>query len=282
MSADTPGLGPSGPADWARALSGSSFGAAAMILDGPARRDLALFYAYCRAVDDCADEFAPSEAAGHLRRWDAELRRIARGVPRSSLGLGLQDFCARRRVPPGLLRDLWLGARSDARVGVRFATFAALRRYCYRVAGSVGLACLPVFGVDLEAGRDYAVALGEAFQLINILRDVREDSARGRLYFALEDLRRHKVAPEALLSGGAQGAPALLRDYADRARKALARADAAAQGLPRRGLRPPRLMRAVYEALLEAMERDGFRVLEKRYSLGPLRKRLLVVKALLW
>jgi phytoene synthase len=275
----TPGLGPA--VDGALALKRSSFGPGVLALDRQARADLAVYYAYCRAIDDCADEYAPREARRHLGLWKAELDRLHRGAPASALGRSLAELFTRRSIPAGLLDDLWLGASSDARARVRHKTWQDLRRYCYLVAGSVGLSCLPIFGLDLEAATPYGLALGEAFQLINILRDAKEDAGHGRLYFALQDLEAHGLAEDEFMRGqGGARAERLLHAYAWKARHALALADRAAEGLPGRGLRASRLMRSIYGDLLEAMARDGFRVFERRYRLGPARRAWAVARGL--
>ena len=275
----TPGLG--SVVDAAALMGRSSFGPGAWMLDRQARADLATYYAYCRAIDDCADEFAPAEARRHLAAWKRELLAMRRGRSKSALGAALAELGLRRGIPLARLEELWRGAALDARGGHRFARFVQVQAYAYQVAGSVGLACLPIFGVAPGRGRDFAVALGEAFQLINIVRDAREDAGRGRLYFALADLRAHGVKEKDFMSGqGGEAAQALLADYAGRARAALHRADAAALGLEPRSLRAPRLMRALYAGLLDAMEEDGFQVFRGRYRLGPLRKAWIVAKAL--
>jgi phytoene synthase len=278
MRAPTPGLD---LFDGGASLKASSFNAGTVFMDAQGARDLRIFYGYCRAIDDCADEFAAAAARVHLKRWKRELAAMARGEAHSELGKSLTELCRRREIPLSLLEDLWTGAWSDARPKVRFATYAQVRRYAYQVAGAVGLACLPIFGAPMDQAGRFALALGEAFQLINVLRDVKEDLGRGRLYLALEDLRAYGVAEGALLRGGG-GAPLerLLHAYAWRARQALAVADEESLRLPRRRLRPPLLMRTVYGALLEEMGRDRFQVLTKRYALSPLRKRALVLQAL--
>lgn len=279
MIPPTPGLGKG--QDWGAVLKRSSFGPAALLLGAQARADLALFYGYCRAIDDCADEFKPREASVHLARWKGELALLHKGRPASGLGKGLAELCVRRGIPAGLLDDLWRGARSDARACVRIRTWDGVRSYCYQVAGSVGLVCLPIFGLDFKRAGAYALALGEAFQLINILRDVREDASLGRLYFAVDDLRAHGLGEKEFMAGrgGARG-QRLVHAYAWRARHALRRADQEAAVLPAKGLRPARLMRAIYGGLLETMAADGFRVFETRYSLGAWRKRLVVARAM--
>jgi phytoene synthase len=278
VSSPTPGLD---LFDGGASLKASSFGAGALFLDAQASKDLHVFYAYCRAIDDCADEFAPKEAIRHLKRWKAELASMVKGKAETELGRQLAELCTRRQIPLSLLEDLWAGAYSDARPTVRFSTYAQVRRYSYQVAGAVGLACLPIFGVRMDTGGRFALALGEAFQLINILRDVKEDLSRGRLYIAQEDLRAHGVTEADLRMG--QASPQLerlLHAYAWHARHGLAVADSEALALPRKRLRPPLLMRAVYGSLLEKMAGDGFQVLTKRYRLSPLKKRALVLQAL--
>jgi len=267
--------------DWGAVLKRSSFGPAALLLDAQARADLGVYYGFCRAIDDCADEFKPREAAMHLKRWRTELGLLARGRPASDLGRGLGELCARRGIPIRFLRDLWLGASSDARARVRFKTWAGVRSYCYHVAGSVGMACLPIFGLDLGAAGPYARALGEGFQLINILRDVKEDVSLGRLYFALEDLAGHGLSEKEFMAGqGGARAERLIHAYAWRARTALDKADERAKALPAKGLGPSRMMRALYGGLLERMASDSFRVFERRYSLGPWRKAWVVARGL--
>ena len=279
MSLQTPGI-EAWKADGS-ALSASSFGAGALLLDAQAAQDLRVFYDYCRAIDDCADEFEPKLAALHLKRWKAELALMAVGKAGSPLGQRLQELCLRRQIPLSLLEDLWTGAWSDARPKVRFSSYAQVRRYAYQVAGAVGLACLPIFGVPMDEAGRFALALGEAFQLINVIRDVKEDVGRGRLYLALEDLRAFGVAEAELLRGTpSPRLERLLHAYAWRARQLLTEADQEALALPRKRLRPPLLMRAVYGGLLEQMAADGFQVMTLRYQLSPLRKRALVLKAL--
>jgi phytoene synthase len=277
----TPGLGAEGP--YRSAMQSSSFGPAAWLLDGAARRDLGTYYAFCRAVDDCADEFAPKEARRHLAAWREELAALAQGNPGSELGRDLADLLRRRGIPLARLGELLDGAEADAAGKARLRTRADLRRYCYQVAGSVGRACLPIFGVEEVRGEGFARALGEAFQIINILRDVREDARRGRRYVALEDLTRFGLTEGEFLAGeGGARAQRLFYEYGRLARAALREADRAAAGLPAKGLRAPRMMRLVYGGILETMEKDGYRVFEKRYSLGRRKKFAALARGLLW
>lgn len=174
----------------------------------------------------------------------------------------------RREIPLKLVQTLLEGAKSDLRPKVRFKGRQELFLYCHQVAGVVGQACLPIFGISLKEGAPYAEALGRAFQLINILRDVSEDEARGRDYFAQADRRRYPSEIE------------LFRAYDGLAIEAFKEADRLAASLPPQGLRPSRMMRRIYGRLLERMRQDGFRVRERRYRLSDFEKLYLAIREL--
>jgi phytoene/squalene synthetase len=251
--------------DLRRIISKSSFAPALLLMDASSRRDLQVYYAFCRAVDDSADDFPPEEGAAYLGRWLQVLQaEPAAGEP--LLVSELRRVCRERAIPKALLVELIQGAQSDLRPRVEFASRDELYAYCHQVAGVVGQASLPIFGLDASSGMAYAETLGRAFQLINIVRDAKEDQQRGRNYFALEDL-------SAL--GGPQ---AVAEAYAGIAGQCLKDADALAGQLPQRPLRPSRLMRALYGALLEAMLEDHVRVFQRRYRLSPLRKAWIILK----
>lgn len=269
--------------DGARLLASvhkSSFGPALWMLDAQARRDLAVYYAFCRAVDDSADDFGPAEARRHTATWAralVSLKSLRRsGAP---LPLALAELCQRRSIPLSLPRQLVRGAQADARGALRLRGPKDLEHYCQQVAGSVGEACLPIFGVGLSEGARFARALGRALQLINIVRDVAEDAKRGRVYFSAADLRRHGLREKDVLQGGAKLQP-LLRAYAVWARASLSEAAAAARKLPSARLRSPLLMRDAYAALLGRMEADGLRVFERRYRLPLWQRGWVLVKNL--
>jgi len=275
-----------GKADYARQLQRSSFAAGAWLLEPQARADLRVFYAYCRAIDDCADEFSPAQARIYLGQWSKALgaafksrQRKARQGQHPQLLADLAEMCGRRGLPLSLLRELLLGALSDARPRVRFETRSQLELYMRRVAGSVGEACLPLFGLDRKAAKAYADALGLAFQYINVVRDAAEDAGKGRLYFALADLKRHGISPAQALAG--QGMQPLLAEYGQRARQALELASRLSQALPRKGLRPSRMMRVVYSDLLDRMEKDGYQVFSKRYRASKRAKLGALISGLL-
>ena len=154
-----------------------------------AKRDaLCALYAFMRAIDDISDEPGPIEVKrGRLQEQRAELNRILAGGSTSDPAWpALRDTVKRFGIPPRYLRDLIAGAEMDLAVA-EYETFDELRHYCYHVAGAVGLCCLYVFGFNDPQSPEFAERMGIAFQLTNILRDMREDLAMGRVYIPRED-----------------------------------------------------------------------------------------------
>jgi len=166
--------------------SSSSFTLAFRLLPAERRGGLAALYAYCRMVDDAADESADPAAA--LAEWRAELGRLRDGVPMHPVMVALADAVRRFAIPVAHLDEILMGVEMDV-VPRAYETFDELRVYCYHVAAAVGLAALPIFGCRDLRSRAYAEALGIALQLTTLLRDVAEDAERGRIYLPREDLR---------------------------------------------------------------------------------------------
>jgi phytoene synthase len=167
--------------------SSSSFTLAFRLLPHERRQGLAALYAFCRIVDDAADESRDPVAA--LALWRAELARLRDGTPTHPVAVALADAVRRFAVPTQHLVEILTGVEMDLAPRT-YETFDDLRGYCYHVAAAVGLAALPIFGCRDLRSRAYAEALGLALQLTNILRDVAEDAERGRIYLPREDLRR--------------------------------------------------------------------------------------------
>jgi phytoene synthase len=265
--------------------SGTSFYYAFRILPEEKRRAIFALYAFCRVVDDCVDE-ADGEGEDGLRRWLAEVHRAYAGRPETELGRELAETVARFPIPRGALEDVVAGCRMD--LGTRrYPTFADLRVYCERVASAVGLASIEIFGYDDPATRGYAVELGLALQLTNILRDVGPDAARDRLYLPLEDLARFGVAEEGLLAaarepgrGRPEGTDALLAFEADRARSHYAAAAAALPAADRRSMLPAEIMGAIYRAVLEEWVLRGHPVGGPRTTLGKPRRIWLALRTI--
>ncbi|CAN5398581.1 hypothetical protein BH23VER1_BH23VER1_19780 [soil metagenome] len=165
----------------------------------------------------------------------------------------------------------------------RYGTFAELKEYCYQVAGAVGLVSIEIFGHQDPGCRHYALELGYALQLTNILRDIGTDlQLEGRIYLPMEDLERFGVSEDGLREGRRDGGfLALMAFQADRAEEYFASAARALPGIDRRAMAPAEGMRHIYQAILAKMRADGFRVFDKRYRIGMLRKVGLLVRGYL-
>ncbi len=182
--------------------SASNFYYAFFMLPQAKRDALCALYAFMRLVDDVSDTVgSAADKQRGLSRWRAALDAAAAGdVSSHPILPAFADTIERFHIPPRYFHDLISGAEMDLTVG-EYATFDRLREYCYRVAGTVGLTCLHVFGFDDPHAPDLAEKLGIAFQLTNILRDVRSDHEMGRVYLPLEDLEQFGVRPESLARG---------------------------------------------------------------------------------
>lgn len=237
------------------------------------------FYAFCRQIDDLADEPTGSveERQDRLQHWRDVV--WSRTQPVTPVERSLCELMSRYPVTPALLDEIILGMEMDLR-GEHYPTYAALEHYCYRVASAVGLVSIEIFGYSCPATKDYAIELGHALQMTNILRDVREDFAKDRIYLPAEDLQRFKVDREDLAAGSESGhLLQLLRFEAERARTRFERAAALLPAQDRPNLLASELMRLIYQTLFLKMERDGFRVLTRRYRLTRWEKLRLLLAA---
>lgn len=230
-----------------------------------ARRDDALvFYAFCREVDDIADEpgRSPEEKRRTLGAWKEALR-TQRGLPSE-----LADIIRRRDLNPDLFIDIVRGMEMDIEPR-RYASYADLQTYCWPVAGAVGQVSTRIFGCTQAESLTYADELGYALQLTNILRDVAEDARLGRIYLPAEDLARFGVSEERLFAGQPAGDFSGMMAYeAARARAHYKAAALSIHPADKSALIAADIMRRTYEKLLHRMEGDGFRVFEKRYRLS--------------
>ena len=235
------------------------------------RRDALVFYDFCRAVDDIADDPGRSseEKRELLELWKTCLNR-ERDLPEPLIGVLVRHGIDRR-----LLFEIVLGVETDIEP-TRFQTYEDLRTYCWRVASAVGLVSIEIFGCKNPASKSYAELLGYALQMTNILRDVAEDAAVGRIYLPIEDLRKFDVSESSLLAGKPSGNfTALMRFEAGRARALFADARHALPDDDADSLKPAELMRTIYERILSRMEADNFRVFAKRYRLSRVEKLLV-------
>ena len=229
-----------------------------------------VFFRFCRAVDDIADE--PGRSEEKKRRL---LQEWLDAIEGNSLPAGLEALVERYGIERNLLAEIVRGCAMDVRPS-RFETFADLEKYCWRVACAVGLASIRIFGCKDPASSAYAENLGHALQLTNILRDVGEDAAAGRIYLPLADLRQFGVTEEGLLGGKTSpGFRRLMQVEAGRAR-ARFRAAIPPAG-DRRELLAPEIMKAIYLRILTRLEKHGFPVFSRRIRIGRAEKILTAV-----
>lgn len=257
----------------------SNFYYAFMLLPAERRRALYAVYAFCRFVDDIADDESVAEPAELLRRWRDELERAYGGNPARAVSRALADASRRFNIPRRHFEEVIAGVEMDL-ARKRYETFQELRLYCYRVASAVGLICIEIFGYTNPAACQYAERLGIAFQLTNIIRDVSEDAARGRIYLPLEDLARFGVTEADILGGTYNTNFVQLMEFeASRAREFYREAEQALPPEDRSTLLTAEAMRLIYGTLLARIERSQFRVLDRRHSLSAPTKLYLVGRA---
>ncbi len=251
--------------------SASNLALAFVLLPKPKRDAMSVLYAFCREVDDVADH--PSEPLparrARLASWRQEIRRACDGaLPSFPVARELQPVIARYRLPFTCFDQLIRGVEMDLDIN-RYQTYQDLDQYCYRVASVVGLLSVEIFGYQDPACRDYAVHLGKALQLTNILRDVRTDAERGRIYLPQSELQRHRVPPEEILRlQYSDRFQRLASAVAGEAKKYYALARQTLPAADRRSMIAAELMGSVYWRLLKKLENRRFQVF------GPVPTRL--------
>ncbi len=266
--------------------SGSNFYYSFFFLP-PDRRDaMHAVYAFCREVDSVVDDPPPgSNPRDHLARWRAEVADLYRpGAPPSANPViaCLADHVGRLGIPQEYFEEIVSGVEMDLTIH-RYATFQDLYKYCYRVASVVGLVCLKIFGARAAEAETYAVNLGVAFQLTNILRDLKPDAARGRIYLPQEDLARFGYREDELLKGAYNPAFVSLMEFqCRRAEEYYRAAEAAFPPADRKALLPAEIMRAIYRSILDRIESSRYRVFDERISLSPPRKLAVALGAWLF
>ena len=255
------------------AASGSSFYYAFLFLPAERRRAITALYAFCRDVDDAVDEASePQIAAAKLAWWRSEVTNLYAGAPQHPVTRALAPFTGKFSLSAERLNEIIDGMEMDLRQ-TRYLDWPALERYCHLVAGVVGMLAAGIFGYSNPRTLEYARALGIAFQLTNVIRDVGDDARKNRIYIPMEDLQRFEVPASDILQGRESAAfRALMGFEAQRARTYYDKAMAALPPEDRRAQRSGLIMSAIYRSLLEEIERDEFRVLSQKTALTPLRK----------
>lgn len=240
--------------------SGTSFGPGMRILSKERRAGMYAIYAFCREVDDIADEGGDrDQKLADLAEWRNEVDRIYDGDPRTRTGLALADCIARFPIQKQELILMIEGMEMDANGPIIAPTLDQLFAYTRRVAGAAGMMSMPVFGASTEgAGREFSLSLGDALQLTNILRDVEEDATIGRLYLPRELLEQYDCPLDPATIAQAPGLPNVKRKLAAVAAENFAAARVALKSLDWRMLRPALLMMGVYETYLNRMTKKRF------------------------
>jgi phytoene synthase len=246
--------------------SGTSFYWGMRLLPGAKRKAMYAIYAFCREVDDIADGDAPVPAKlAELRAWRGEIDALFAGRPlRRPLALALAEPVACFALPAAEFHAMIDGMEMDAGETMRAPPMRELLRYCRCVAGAVGMLSIRVFGSDGAEEQEGALALGEALQLTNILRDLSEDAARGRLYLPRELLEQQGIAASAPADVIRDPRlPAVCDELAARAKARFADAERHFGHGDRRALRPAMVMMHVYRRTLDRLVERGWRQLEE-------------------
>lgn len=255
------------------AKSGSSFYYSFMFLPPEQRQAIVALYAFCREVDDVVDECSdPNLAQTKLAWWRLEIDKLFTGTPSHPVTQALQSAIKRYNLPQEHFLEIIDGMEMDLSQ-LTYASFKDLSLYCYRVASVVGLMAAEIFGFKERQTLKYAHNLGMAFQLTNILRDVAEDSQRGRIYIPLDELEQFGVHTEEILSNSdSDNVHKLMAFQAQRCHEYYDKAFALLPEADRYNQRTGIIMAAIYQATLREIEADGLNVLKQRVSLTPIRK----------
>ncbi len=239
-----------------------------LVLPAAKRQAIVAVWDFCRAVDDAVDEAPAGTHAHRVCEWREELARcFDGGEPRTPQGRVLQPLIRPFNLPRSAFEALIEGVEMDVH-NSRYSTFDDLYQYCIRVASAVGLMCVEIFGCTDPASKQYAIDLGVALQLTNILRDVPGDLERGRVYIPIEDMVRFRcsdgdLGAEAAHAGHGVQSPAvrqLLAFQAERAREYYRRADAVLPRADARRLVAARIMGAIYRGILRRIEAADYDV----------------------
>ena len=230
-------------------------------------------YAFCREVDDVVDECEdPAIAGTKLAWWRLELGNLEAGKPQHPVTQALLQARQHFTLPLEQLLEIVDGMEMDLQQS-RYLDFKGLSLYCYRVASVVGLLAAEIFGYENHQTQKYALDLGMAFQLTNIIRDIGEDARRGRIYIPMDELKQFNVPAADILNGVySDNFVALMEFQAARAESYYKAAFANLPDQDRKTQRPGLIMAAIYRTLLNEIQQEKFQVLHQRIALTPVRK----------
>lgn len=247
----------------------------------PAEKRKALYsiYAYCRFLDDVVDNSSRRvEASAALLQWTTETMNMFQEKPSHPITVDLKPHIDRYSIPQKYFFELIKGVEMDL-TKKRYETFDELHKYCYRVASAVGLICAEVFGYKNATTLGYAVDLGIAMQLTNILRDIKTDASKSRIYLPLEDLRKFGYTEKELLSSKYnQAFIEMMRFESERAWGYYKRAEETLPKEDRRSMVPAEIMRAIYSRLLQNIESSNYDVFSLSIHLSKSQKLYIALK----
>ncbi len=248
------------------------------MLSPPKRDAIETIYAFCRYTDDIVDETADEgEKHEKLLQWTDELKRSLYGESRYSLLNKLASIIRIFKIPVEHFDELIKGMEMDLK-NTRYDTFADLEQYCYRVASTVGLICAEVFGYTKEETKQYAINLGIALQLTNILRDIKGDIKKGRIYLPMEDLRRFNYSEEDLRNSVYnENFIALMKFECERAREYFRKAKTCLAEEDKPLFTAARTMGNIYYLLLVRIKKVNYDVFSKRVRLSSAFKLLIAM-----
>jgi phytoene synthase len=264
----------------------TSFYYAFLVLPPQQRRAIIAVWDFCRAVDDAVDECPADDARGSrgaVAFWRAELARcFDSSTPATPQGQRLQPFVHACDLPRQAFEDVIDGVAMDLDT-TRYQTFDQLFEYCRRVASAVGMICIRIFGSRSDGAREYALNLGVALQLTNVLRDIKDDLERGRVYLPLDDLAACDCTVDDLRAGiVTEPVRRLLAFECARAHEFYRRATEALPAEDRRRLVAAEIMRAVYFETLGRIERGGYDVFTAPVRVARPRQAAIALKQWLW
>lgn len=257
------------------AKSKSNFSLSFWFLPKNKRRGITNFYALSRVIDDAVDDHPPEEAVKLLEFWKQEVNACYDGEPRHPVTQAMQQTIREFEIPKKYLDLLLEGCTWDIQKH-RYETYEDLTQYCYRVAGTIGLISMKIFGLTGPKAEQAAEELGLALQLTNILRDIPADAGLGRIYLPQEDLKRYRITEAELLAGEiTPKIHLLLKLQADRAQTYFDRAFTRMKQLPHKPLIAAWIMGRVYYELLRKIRGRHFDVFSKKISVSKFRKLLI-------
>jgi len=253
--------------------SGSSFYYSFLFLPAKQRQAITALYAFCREVDDIVDECSEvSVALTKLNWWRDEIQRVFHGQAQHPVGIALSKSIKDYKLDEKHFHSIIDGMLMDTQQS-RYQSFDDLAIYCHRVAGVVGLLAIEIFGYENKSTQQYAENLGLAFQLTNILRDVKEDAGIGRIYLPLDELKKFNVSEQDIINGEFnENMRSLFEFQAQRAENYYQQAYNLLSKQDRSQQRGGLIMAAIYHALLERIKAQDHNVFSKRIRLAPLRK----------